>query len=161
MNMRFRERHADSFAAIELAVVAVWLVGLSGCIYAHCSDFLYLDGMLLDGSAGEPIEGAFLGGTSFTGGEETYSFPAVIFDGGPDQPPSDVQGRFLLEFSSDLGGCDPPPEFLMPDQIEIVVVRDGCEQRFMIDINEETVVDLSPPNDTLQLREPIRVPACP
>ena len=115
----------------------------------------------MDESSGAPIAGAFLGGTAFTGGVETDSYPPVIFDGGPNGPPSDAQGRFRIEFGIILGGCNPPPVFPMPDQVEIVVVRDGCEQRFMIDINEETVVDLSAPDDILQLREPIRVPACP
>ncbi|MEK6677123.1 MAG: hypothetical protein AABZ47_15900 [Planctomycetota bacterium] len=161
MNMGFRERLAISFAAIAFTVVAVWLVGMSGCIYAHCLDFLYVEGLLLDESSGEPIAGAFLGGTSYTGGVETGFMGVLVFDGRPNGPPSDVQGQFQVEFSSDYVGCDPPPVFPMPDQVEIVVVCDGCEQRFMIDINEETVVDLSAPNDTLQLREPIRVPACP
>ncbi|MEK6675829.1 MAG: hypothetical protein AABZ47_09265 [Planctomycetota bacterium] len=163
MNMGFRERLVISFAVIEFTLVAAWLIGLSGCIHGHCRGFLYVEGVLLDGSTGEPIVGAFLGGTTFTESVETDSHPPVIFDGGPGQPPSDARGRFRSEFATSLGGCDPPPEFPMPDQVEIVVVRDGCEQRFMflIDINEETVVDLSAPDDILQLREPILVPACP
>ena len=56
-------------------------------------------------------------------------------------------------------GCPSAP-FPRPDQVEIIVVRDGCESSFLIDINEETVVDLDFPDDVIELKDPILVPPC-
>ncbi len=57
-------------------------------------------------------------------------------------------------------GCPPPYEFPRPDRVEIIVVRDGCEQAFLIDINEDTVVDMDFPDDVIELKDPILVPPC-
>jgi len=63
--------------------------------------------------------------------------------------------------------------FPTPTRIEVIVVRDGCEQTFSIDINDDTVVsipsdEIDPEivdpnfqNDAVELREPILVPPCP
>jgi len=47
-----------------------------------------------------------------------------------------------------------------PDQVEIIVVRDDCEQIFRIDLTADTVVDLDFPNDVIELRDPIIVEPC-
>jgi len=52
------------------------------------------------------------------------------------------------------------PEIPRPDQVEVIVVRDGCEQRFLIDINADTVVDLSFSDDVIELKDQILVPPC-
>ncbi|MCH7885335.1 MAG: hypothetical protein IIC01_08805 [Planctomycetes bacterium] len=59
-----------------------------------------------------------------------------------------------------LGPRIPPPVLARPDQIEVTVVRDGCESSFLIDVNEDTIVDLDFPDDVIELTDPILVPPC-
>ena len=59
-----------------------------------------------------------------------------------------------------LGLPLPPPILDRPDQVKVIVVRDGCEQTFVIDINEDTVVDLDFPDRVIELKEPILVSDC-
>lgn len=60
-----------------------------------------------------------------------------------------------------LGQRTPPLiGFPPPDQVEVIVLRGACEERFMIDINEDTVVDIEFPDDVIELKEPILVPPC-
>ena len=60
-----------------------------------------------------------------------------------------------------LVSCKPPvEEFPRPDRVEVIVVREDCEFSFLIDINEDTVVDMTFPEDVIELKDPILVPAC-
>jgi len=127
---------------------------------------LIVRGQLFDAETEQPVAGAAIGGRTFTDGEETdYSAP-VIFDGTPQGPVSAEDGTFREEFSTGLvGGCgEPPPEFPRPDQVEIIVVRDGCQQSVFIDINEDTALDVVDPDfpgyDVIELIDPILVPPC-
>jgi len=58
----------------------------------------------------------------------------------------------------------PAPVFPEPDQFEIIVFRDDCEQSFFIDVNDETVVVFPPDENfgfpTFELREPLLVDPC-
>ena len=163
-------------------VVAVWgsvlvlagassslLVQLPGCVWfvriSYCSSLFYVRGLLLEPKAQEPVSGAAIGGRSFTDGEETDYDPAIIFDGSPGGPLSAEDGGFAVEFSKVVTPCpDPKPGFPRPDRVEIIVVRDGCEQTFTIDINEETARDVEDAEceyaDVIELTDPILVPPC-
>jgi hypothetical protein len=133
--------------------------GVHGCILADCINFLFVRGKLIDAETLEGISGAAIGGRAFTGGVETDFVSAIIFDGSPNGPLSSENGAFQAEFSTGLGPC-PAPEFPRPDRVEIIVVRDGCEQSFFIDINANTVVDPTAPDDVIELKDPILVPPC-
>ena len=70
-------------------------------------------------------------------------------------------GTFQVWFTRRPHSCgDVVTEFPRPDQVEIIVVRDGCEQTFLIEINEDTVVNLDFPDDVLELKDPILVGPC-
>lgn len=135
----------------------------------HVAAILTVRGRLVDAESQEPLGGAVVGGNSFTSGDRTGSIAPLRSSGVPTLPPSDADGAFALEFAR-LGDpiCEgirlrpPPPhiEFPRPDEVEVIVVRDGCEQRFLIEVNEDTAVDPEAENGILELRQPILVPAC-
>jgi len=52
------------------------------------------------------------------------------------------------------------PPYPAPDEILVIIEREACEQRFTIEINEDTVVDLSFPDFTIELKDPILLPPC-
>ena len=73
----------------------------------------------------------------------------------------DEDGTFKITFTRLSESCqDVFTEFLQPDRIEIIVARGDCQYTFSIDINEDTVVDMAFPDDTLELKDPILVPPC-
>ncbi|MEK6677124.1 MAG: hypothetical protein AABZ47_15905 [Planctomycetota bacterium] len=72
------------------------------------------------------------------------------------QPGTD--GDFIFSFSDMRGVCDPYP---IPDQVEITVVLSSCERVFLIEVNEDTLVDPTFPMMEGELRESILVPPCP
>ena len=123
-------------------------------------------GKLLDTETLEGLSGAALAGRTLTNGQESAVEVAFRLDGTPTFPLTAEDGSFRIRFfvsprCSELR--DPgfvPPEFPNPDQLSIIVVRDACEQTFLIDINEDAVVDLSFPDDVIELKDPILVPPC-
>jgi len=143
----------------------------SGCCpFADLIDQFFVNGILVLESADAPLSGAAVGGRLLTGGVVTAEWPAVRQGaGGVDvTTPTGEDGAFELFFltggplcASLFGPTLPPPEIPMPDQIEIIVVREDCEQSILIDVNDSTIVDLTAPDDTLELREPVFVPPCP
>jgi len=158
-----------------LNVVGVGLLMLlfSGCLYfPYCGltgDGLVVRGRLADVSTETSLSGAFFGGRTITNGKVVSTVAAIIFDGTAQLPPTNDNGLFTIPFSVTTitreSSCyDPsseiPEEFPDPDQVEITVIRDTCEFTFTIDVNADTVVDLSFPDDTLELKNPILVPAC-
>jgi len=163
--MLVQRRHKTILRRVSCAMAVLGLSFLActswihGCIYADCLNTLIVRGRLIDAQSLDAIAGAAIGGRAFTGGVETDFIPAIIFDGSPNLPLSSEDGDFEQYFSTPLGSC-PAPEFPRPDRLEIIVVRDDCEQSFFIDINAETVVDPTAPDDVLELREPILVPPC-
>lgn len=130
---------------------------------------LTIRGRLVDAESQEPLDGAVFGANIFTSGEATGAIAPLRSDGTPTLPTTDTDG-FLAFLFAELGNpsCSgihprpppPPIEFPRPDQVEVIVVRDGCEQRFLIEINEDTVVDPPAADGTMELREAIAVPAC-
>ena len=150
-----------TIAAASWVVALVLLMG-AGCIHADCGNDLPVRGRLVDAESGAPVAGAIIGGRTLTDGAETDNAPPLIFNGTPLHPPSSADGSFVLEFATYFGRC-PAPDFPKPDQVEITIVRDGCEQRFMIEINEDSAhfVDGEFPGDeVLELTDPILVSPC-
>jgi len=148
---------------------------LGACVLGGCAPcgltrgFLILEAQIVDDGTGTAISNASIGGSLFTADEETsYRDPQGPVGTG-DMLPPDAEGQFRLAFGApELGSvCGVPPfqriiesEFPTPDLLELIVVRDGCEQRLTVDLNEDTVVDMSFPDNVLELKEAILVPAC-
>jgi hypothetical protein len=145
---------------IAYMILLVVPLKLYGCIHAHCRRNLSIVGQLVDAGTLQPIEGAALGARSISDGATISETPPSFRLDGVPRTSSDVEGSFSIFLTEGLLSTCPPPDFTRPDQVEIIVLRDGCEQRFMIEVNQDTVVDLSFPNRTLELREPILVPPC-
>ncbi len=133
----------------------------NGCVFGDCQGVTVLvRGWLADRVTGEPLANVAVGGRSFTNGEVTDVIPALTIFGDSNGPPPDENGMFELPFRKTLVSCTVASSFPPPDQVEIIVVRDGCEQTFLIEINEDTVVDMDFPDDVIELKDPILVPPC-
>jgi len=165
-------RNRKLLSGLALTGVLALALGVHGCV--PCAAFkrsLYLESQLLDEETGDAISDAAVGGFLYTGGEATSYRDPLGATGEGDMLPPDEDGRFRLrffapEFSEVCGtgpfapaGYDPP--FPTPDRLELIVVRNGCEQRFTIDLNKDTVVDMTFPDNVLELKDAILVPACP
>ncbi len=131
-----------------------------GLLRGDCFPQLTVSGRLVDADTLLPVANATMGALARANGETLASEPPLRGSGTTVFPPSNAQGEFAVRLTrGSLTACPAPP-FPAPDQIDIVVVRNGCETTFTIDVNENTVVDLSFPNDTLELKDPIPVPPC-
>lgn len=156
-----RRLRATSVWAVA-AVCGGYFAQLIGCFpCAHDVAVLFVHGEVLDAETLQGATDAAIGGRTFTNAEETDWVPPLIFDGSATFPPPEEDGTFRVEFTRRSHYCrDVVTEFPPPDQIEIIVVRDGCEQTFRIEINEDTVVDMGFPEDVLELKDPILVEPC-
>jgi len=135
--------------------------GYFGLLLGDCARMLNVRGRVIDDSTRTPLFGVVVGGRTFTIDKETDRIPPTTGNGNPNGPPTDEGGNFQLDFSNSLGPCAQNLEpFPPPDRVEITVIRDGCETTFAIDMDEDTVVDVSFPDDTLELKDPILVPEC-
>ncbi|MFQ5414444.1 MAG: hypothetical protein ACE5E6_08300, partial [Phycisphaerae bacterium] len=131
-------------------------------------DYVIIKGQVVDADSLAPLPGAFIGARPFVNGEpigfvsgsaSQRSLPVLVT--GPD-------GSFALtlttgareECATPLGPTLPPPEFPPPDQVEVTVGLVGCQDTFLIDVNADTVVDLTFPDMVLELIDPILVPPC-
>ncbi len=141
-------------AAMSWVIALVSLLG-AGCRGDCAGDRLPVRGRLVDAESGGAVTGAIVGGRSFTDGAETAIVPL-------DAPVSDADGSFVLSFGMTIVPCRPPPLFPRPDQLEIVILRDGCEQTVTIEINEDSAqfVDGEFSINELVLTDPILVPPC-
>ena len=150
------------FAAYAILVISA--LATNGCCPALTSPpvEVVVRGVLLDAETMEPLAGAAIAGATFTTGQEiTRNFAS------DRQHISTADGSFENVHLLPRGICFPiltvpvgPRGYPVPDQIEIIVVRDGCTQSFVIEINDETVIDPTFPNDIIELAEPILVRAC-
>jgi len=169
---RWYWREGRERALVLILVTALASLQVVGCleclIFADPIDHRSLRGIVLDADAFEGLSGAAVGGRTFTNGEVTAVTSALKLDGTPNVQLTGEDGAFGVGFvvggapacQTPLGPRLPPPEFPRPDQIEVTVARDGCEQTFLIDVNEDTVVDLDFPDDVIELKDPILVPPC-
>ena len=130
-------------------------------------DFLKFRGAVVDADTLERLEGASVGGISFTESRQTAEVSLLRLDGSANVPLTLQDGVFDMQFEVRIPLCEvalglplPPPILDRPDQVKVIVVRDGCEQTFLIDINEDTVVDLDFPDRVIELKEPILVSDC-
>jgi len=129
---------------------------------------LVLSGTVVDADTLAGLSDVVVAARSLTGGDETDAtrfaqgigpFPAE--DGSFELMFSRLQGSFFGLPGLLLGQSMPPfSGFPPPDQVEVIVLRGACEERFLIDINEDTVVDLEFPGDVIELQNPILVPPC-
>jgi hypothetical protein len=142
------------YAAISLAIIAISLLG-AGCV-GDCGDSLPVRGRLVDAVSGQAVSGASVGGRTITDGSETNFLPYGRRSNG--------DGSFVLVFSS-LVPCHPSPMFRKPDQLEINVLRDGCEQQatLLIEIDADSAQFVDGGDfsvNALELTDPILVPPC-
>lgn len=150
------------FLCVARCVVLASTIVISGTScgpIADCGSILTIRGILIDAISNGPVAGAAIGGRAFTDGVQTDFSSAIIFDGSPGGPLSGNDGSFSQQFSVGLQPCPPEP-FPRPDRVEVIIVRNGCEQTVSVDINADTVVDPTAPNDVLELKNPILVPPC-
>lgn len=122
----------------RLSVLA-WC-GVSGCFWSlltgcfggdYCSTALTVRGEVHDVQTGEPIADAPIGGRTITSGLITAGGPAVDHNGEPIMAFTEADGTFALKFFKTFYGADIPEpcEFTRPDRVQIIIVRNGCEQR--------------------------------
>ncbi len=146
--------------------LAIWCLPLLGCFPWDCElqvndpgASLRVEGVLLEADGQTPVRGATVGGQSLTDGEVTDEQSPLNRDGSRRWPVTDA-GAFSIRFTSAAEPCEGAPALPRPDQVDLIVLTDDCERSVSVDINEDTVVDLDPPDHILELRDPILVPAC-
>lgn len=162
MSKRNRIQRHKSHRLMSIAVaLGVTLISLlaGGC--ADCANSLKVRGLLVDAESGAVVAGAIIGGRTFTDGEEIGYAPPFILDETPLHPLSGAHGAFLIEFSTYLGAC-PAPEFPSPNQLEIIVIHDDCEEVFLIEVNEDTVdfIEEGEARILIDLSNPILLSPC-
>jgi hypothetical protein len=169
-----QEKH--TLASVSVVTLMLWTVGVSlvvsritGCT-AYCdreSSDVIVRGKVVDAETLEGLTRANVDVRTVTNGEETGSRNVRIRleDGAP---PAAEAGSFDAEIGYRQGRVEicpwapppPIPEFPRPDRLEVIVLRSYCRFEFVIGINEDTVVDMTFPDDVIELRDPILVPAC-
>lgn len=151
-----------SRVSLTVGVLAVALEVIS-CCPSTPGNLLELRGVFLDATTTLPVVGATFTTRTFTDGEET-DFTNSVHRVGAEQ--SDEDGNFLTVFSNGPFACDPVVEFPFPDEIELVIFRDGCEYEVIIPINDQTM-DIGEAQTheaegfpAIVLKEPVVVPPC-
>ncbi len=160
----FRE---SSIRAIGVAAVLSvgGLIAVVGCEdLRSCGSGLLVRGILLDDETGTAITDAAIAGQVFTQGERTdYRAGRLPSSSSVAPPLPSEDGSFELVFNTGSQYPCPllgPRPFPRPDQVEVILIREACIQRFMIDVNEDTIVDLTFPEDIIEIKDPILVPPC-
>lgn len=151
------------------ALVVLWTAGgCAACLGGDAEGVLFITGQVVDATTNEPLVPTRIVGTIRQEGVQTGR-EAALLDDRPNLPVRvDDTGDFLLVFVTDLapvcassfGPRVPPPDVPRPDQIELTVTIEGCEQTVVINISDETVLDPTAPDDVLEFRNPILVPPC-
>jgi hypothetical protein len=139
------------------SVLLMRVVG--GCVCADFGVTFPVRGTLVDAVSDKPLAGVTYAGQLFCGGDR-------ILPEASGFPPSGADGSFAMDLGGLLGGiCSPFPvanpmiRCTRPDQIEVIVIRDNCEQRILIDITEETVEE-DVATESFRLRRSVPVPPC-
>lgn len=138
-----------------VAVAAAFSLQSFGCactpIFNPDSE-LTMRGNILDADTREGLVGVSVNAQLITGGAETTRGDLKASPTGEDG----AVGVLLLAKGQGCGLPDLPA----PDRLRVILTIDGCEQTFLIDINEDTVVDLDFPDRVIELKEPILVSDC-
>jgi hypothetical protein len=138
----------------------------AGCfpVGESCATALTVRGEVRDAQTNEPIADSPIGGRTITDGLITDGGPAVDSQGEPVRAFTEADGTFALNFALYFYEDDVPEpcEFPPPERVQIIVVRDDCEQRVMVEISNETAqfFDGPYPDDLLELTAPVLVPPC-
>ena len=161
---RVSGRYRIAQRTILFSVLCAWASQVFGCICGMAVKEYVVTGSILDSDSMQGLSDAFIGGRILTEGVETVFVPAVFGHGEPSLPAPSPEGTFRVPFGKYEGFSFPGPlpeiDLPAPDQVEVIAVRGDCEQSFLIDLNEDTVVDLTFPENGIELREPILVPPC-
>ncbi len=145
------------------AVFVIMLCGVHGCCLDAVSQ-VAVTGSVLDADSSAPISGAVIGGRYLLNGEVLAEIPTFLEGQAGFQSAED--GTFVFEASRWQPVCPWPntiarePPLPIPDQIELFVVHDDCEQSFLIDVEAETIIAPDTPLRILELRDPIMVEPC-
>lgn len=150
---------------LNLVVMGVPICGTAACSCDY-GDSVTLVGRFVEAETMKGISDLAFGGRAYSDGELTAT-SLSLFSSSSIPPPAPLEdGTFLLTFQSGFS-CD--SVLRTPDIVEVIVVRDECEQMISIDINEQTIMDLDARRDVfgvgildrvLELREPILVFPC-
>lgn len=159
------------FGALLVALVAL---AQTGC--PVCGDFVItfiVSGKVVDSRTGDPIGGASVSVGLLKDGElihytlDNAYGPSVSNTLLPPRTASDGSFALTMTQGERFGtpACTAPaPGTLVPvvpDRMVVGIVPAGCPgQNVFLDINEETVVDLSFPGDVIELKEPIAISPC-
>jgi hypothetical protein len=123
-----------------------------GCEYVYR---LTIRGVVADAQTRIAIVDAPIGVITITEGQITGAARAVDDAGEPLGITTDANASFVLS-------VDSFSRIPNPDRLQIIVVRNGCEQRLMIGINDENSQFYQDESlgSVLELNEPIFVPPC-
>lgn len=158
---------APAFALISYTYLLVNLSYVPGCVPSPCGDKFYLFhivGEVRDVQTGDPLSDASVGVQLLANGQVVARRVAEA----GDAVVTGADGTFDQRVSYSVGNCNltlpgvsptPLPD-LAPDEVEVIVNRDGCETVFTFDVNNDNFVDATASEQVLQLRDPILVPAC-
>lgn len=163
--MTGRDRHSTGTRALRTGslVFVATLIAMEtfACIglfpFGEClplvneGSVLRLHGNVLNSDTGDGIFGAAVTVKLLTDGESTTRDRSSLL--------TDEDGAFEFPLRARGPRCASPPDLPLPDQAEVVVTIDGCEQTFLINIGDDTV-DLDLTERTIVLKEPILVPLC-
>jgi hypothetical protein len=129
-----------------------FILSISSCSYFY---ELTIRGVIRDAQTNEPIADAAVGATTIIEGQIVGEVLAVDERGLPYGIPTDTNGAFAVIVSQSSRPA-------RPDRIQLIIVRDGCEQRLMIEINEDTAhfVEVESSLNAVEITDPILVPAC-
>jgi hypothetical protein len=152
---------------VTLAGVVLLAMQASGCVPGVCGDVFYayyIVGEVRDAETGEVLGGLPVGVIIVADGE-VVAQRAVDTD---DAATTANNGTFDQRVSYSFGRCTipvpglslPPPPDLTPDEVRVVVRRDGCQTTFAFEVTEQAFVDPTASDDMLELREPILLPPC-
>jgi len=157
-------RLSDRFLwLVPTAFSVLMLVRAAGCVCVDYALTFTVRGRLLDGATQEPLASVGFGGRLLRSGEalleESFEFAS-----------SNDDGSFSMTWLEGLYGTYTPygiGEFLVrdrqpipPDQVELLVRLADCEQRILLEVDEDTVVDFSFPGGVAEFKDPVLVPAC-
>jgi len=103
-----------------------------------------------------------------TVGRSNFPVPTSVAAKLPVAISTNPDGSFAIVMRNDKVACsslifDTPTAVknpVVPDQMQIRLSIDGCLEEFLIDLTEDTVVDITFPENIIELKDPILVAPC-